>query len=257
MPEGHIVHRLARDLRELVGSQVHASSPQGRFAAAVLLDGHRLEATDACGKHLLLGFVAGVVHVHLGMQGKFLRLAPPPPPRPQVRLRLATDAVAWDLIAPATCDLLTDGAVAELVAALGPDPLRADADAEQAWEHLRRHPGPIGAALLDQSVLAGVGNVFRAEALFAIGVAPTRPAAELTRAEFDALWTTLRSMMERAVQDGRIITVEAAPGHERSELAEGDARHVYKQRRCRRCATPVEVSDVGRRPAYACPRFQV
>jgi endonuclease-8 len=188
------------------------------------------------------------------MQGKFLRLAQPPSPRSQVRLRLATDVVAWDLIAPATCELLDDGRVAALVGGLGPDPLRPDAEPDRAWEGLRCHPGPVGAALLDQSVIAGVGNVFRAEALFATGIAPTRPTDELGRTEFDALWRTLRSMMQWAVDEGRIITVETEPERARNEVSEDEGRHVYRQARCRRCGTPVTVSDVGRRSAYACPR---
>ena len=256
MPEGHILHRLAGELKELVGRPLHASSPQGRFAAAARLDGRPLETAEATGKHLLLGLAPGTVHVHLGMQGKFLRLAPPPPPRPQVRLRLATDAVAWDLIAPARCELLAGEDVDALIAGLGPDPLRPEADAERAWENVRRFGGPVGAALLDQSVMAGVGNVFRAEALFATGIAPDRPASELSRREFDALWRTLQSMMRRGVGEGRIVTVER-PAGSGDHLPEAEARHVYKQSRCRRCAAPVTVSSVGRRTAYACLRCQV
>ncbi len=250
MPEGHILHRLARDLRALQGHSVAASSPQGRFPAADLLDGHRLEEASAHGKHLFLRFRPGVVHVHLGIQGKFLRLELPPPPRPQVRLRLATPAVAWDLIAPARCELLGDDGVAGLLAGLGPDPLRPEADPEVAWQRLPRHGRPVGAALLDQSVIAGVGNVFRAEALHLTGVAPDRPVGELSRTEFDALWQTLRSIMKAAVDEGRIVTVDT-PG-----VAEADGRYVYKQGRCRRCATPVAVASIGGREAYWCPRCQ-
>jgi endonuclease-8 len=255
VPEGHILHRLARDLGELRGPPLHVSSPQERFAAG-RLDGCPLEEAEAYGKHLLLRFEPGTVHVHLGMQGKFLRLAPPPPPRPQVRLRLASEAVAWDLIAPARCELLDGEGVDALVAGLGPDPLRSEADPELAWQNVRRFPGAIGAALLDQSVLAGVGNVFRAEALFAVGIAPGRPASDLTRPEFDALWRTLQSMMRRAVEEGRIVTVDRPEDPDAGPLPESEARHVYKQSRCRRCATPVTVSSVGQLTAYACPRCQ-
>ena len=76
MPEGHILHRLARDMAELVGPVVSASSPQRRFAAEEL-DGHRLTGVQAYGKHLLLGFGnSKSVHVHLGMRGKWLRFSP-------------------------------------------------------------------------------------------------------------------------------------------------------------------------------------
>ena len=256
MPEGHTLHRLARDLGELVGPRLQASSPQGRFPAAERVDGRTMESAEAYGKHLLLGFPAGAVHVHLGMQGRFARLAPPGPPRPQVRLRLATEAVAWDLFAPSCCELLPFEAVTALVARLGPDPLRADAKPELVWDALQRFAGPVGAALLDQSVLAGVGNVFRAEALHAVGIAPTRPAAEVTRTEFERLWRSLESMMARAVDEGRIITVDPPPGRRPEELAESEGRHVYKQSRCRTCGSPVGTATVGGRMAYACPACQ-
>ena len=257
MPEGHILHRLARNLGELTATPLSVSSPQGRFGEAARLNGTCMQAVEAYGKHLFLHFEPGAVHVHLGMQGKFLRLSPPSPPRPQVRLRLATGAVAWDLIAPSRCELLTDAALDEVVGRLGPDPLRPDADPDRVWERLHRYPGPVGAALLDQSVLAGVGNVFRAEALFAAGISPARPAQQLDRRDFDTLWQTLRSMMQRAVEEGRIITAEPGNGGDRKRLREDEGRHVYKQSRCRRCTTPVEVSSLGRRTSYACPRCQV
>src|SRR3990170_4705540 len=127
MPEGHTIHGLARSMAELVGRQVTASSPQGRFAADAV-DGQRVEAIEAYGKHLLIDTSAGrTVHVHLGMRGKWLRFSPVTGPgMPQVRLRLATAAVAWDLIAPSQCELLEQPQRAALVARLGPDPLRAE-----------------------------------------------------------------------------------------------------------------------------------
>ena len=90
MPEGHSLHRLARDMAELVGPAVSASSPQGRFATE-LIDGQRLAGIEAYGKNLLIDTADGVsVHVHLGMRGKWLRFAPVTGPGlPQVRLRLA------------------------------------------------------------------------------------------------------------------------------------------------------------------------
>ncbi len=256
MPEGHVLHRLACELRELVGSPVGVSSPQGRFPDAGLLDGRVLQAAEAYGKHLFLRFDPSVVHVHLGMQGKFLRLTPPPPPRPQVRLRLLGAEVAWDLIAPSRCELLSAGEAAGLVARSGPDPLEADADPELVWKHLQGHAGPVGAALIDQSVIAGVGNVLRAEVLLLTGVRPERPVGNLSRPEFDHLWSTLRSMMQRAVEEGRILSLETPASVERTTLPEADGRYVYKQSHCRRCGTPVVVSSVGGRSAYACPRCQ-
>ena len=256
MPEGHLLHRLARDLGEVVGHQLTASSPQGKFAdGAALIDGVRLVKVEAYGKHLLERFAGGAtVHVHLGMRGKLLRSPDPSrPPLPQVRLRLASADAAWDLIAPSTCELLHDAGVAGLVARLGPDPLRDDADPERAWASLQATPGALGAALLDQSVIAGIGNVFRSEALFACGLHPARPAASLTRAEFDRLWPTVRAMMRRAVDDGRIVTVDPPAGQARTEVPEDEARYVYRQECCRRCGAAVESWTLGGRTAYACP----
>lgn len=253
MPEGHTLHRLARDMAELVGTRVQASSPQGRFAdGAVAMDGASLEDVEAYGKHLLLRVGAEKhVHVHLGMQGKWLRYPDPrTPPLPQVRLRLANAAVAWDLVAPAQCELWDRPRVTALLTRLGPDPLRPDADEERAVTALGRAPGAIGAALLDQSLIAGVGNVFRSEVLHALGVAPGRAARSMTPAELSALWTVLRQMMSQAVEDGRIVTVD---GPDRLTVPESAARKVYKQQNCRDCGAPVTASAVAGRTAYHCP----
>jgi endonuclease-8 len=155
MPEGHLLHRLARDQSELAGQALAVTSPQGRFAAgAAALDGGRLDAVEAYGKHLFHRFVGGGegLRTHLGKQGKWIRLAGHRPPRPQVRVRLATPAVAWDLIAPATCEVLDDAGWKELVASLGPDPLAGGGE-ERAWKAAAAFPGTIGAALLDQTVV--------------------------------------------------------------------------------------------------------
>jgi endonuclease VIII len=255
MPEGHTIHRLARDLAELRGRPLRASSPQGRFPADSL-DGSRLEEIEPFGKHLFLCMDTGsCVHVHLGMQGKWLRFEDPSgPPLKQVRLRLASDRVAWDLIAPSTCELLDEEGMRRVVSGLGPDPLRPDADMGSAVAALGADPRPIGAVLLDQAVVAGVGNVFRNEALLALGVHPSRPAGSMGERELTELWHVLQRMMAQAVEDGRIITVEAA---DRLAVAESESRRVYKQEHCRDCGAPVSVSKVGGRTAYHCPVEQV
>jgi endonuclease-8 len=253
VPEGHTVHRLARDLGELRGGPLQASSPQGRFAdGALRIDGACLERIDAHGKHLFLGMSTGDhVHVHLGMQGKWLRYDDPAQAaRPQVRLRLATPHVARDLIAPSVCELLDDDGVRRVTAALGPDPLRPDADEPAALTALASDPRAVGTVLLDQSVVAGVGNVFRNEALHAVGVDPRRPCRSLEPDLPARLWQVLRTMMAQAVEDGRIITVD---GPDRLSTPESQSRRVYKQERCRDCGAPVTTSTVGGRTTYVCP----
>jgi len=247
VPEGHSLHRLARDLQELVGHRLTATSPEGRFrSGAGAVDGQVLEQAEAVGKHLLLRFDtgAGTVHVHLGMQGKFLRFSSVTgAPLKQVRLRLhATDLdVAWDLIAPSTCELLTGHQVEELKATLGPDPLGPDPDRERAIANLRTSDTTIGEALLDQARIAGVGNVFRAEALLRTHVHPRTPAADVNDDRYGELWDVLTTMMKQAVDDGEI-----------------KPKLVYKQPTCLQCdvGTAVESFDLHGRAAYRCPRCQ-
>lgn len=260
MPEGHTIHRLAAEQQELVGARLAVTSPQGRFARdAAALDGHVLGEVEAKGKHLLHHFEGGGhLHVHLGMQGKFLRDATGRRSLPQARVRLEDPAagVAWELVAPSRCELLDDAQVAKLLDGLGPDPLRGDADADAVRDRLARDQRAIGEVLLDQSVLAGAGNVFRAEVLHACRIHPRRPASSLPEALVTCLWVRLREMMELAVREGRILTVPAEAGIDRAMLPEADGRFVYKQERCRRCGTTVETETIGGRTSYACPACQ-
>ena len=254
MPEGHTLHRLARELAELIGHRVSASSPQGRFPAD-LVDDATVEGVEAYGKHLLMDLDARpTVHVHLGMRGKWLRFSPVTgEAMRQVRLRLAIREVAWDLIAPSTCETLDQDQRTALVRKLGPDPLRPDADAAEGQRRIGAYQGSVGVAVMDQSVVAGVGNVFRAEALHACRIAPTTPAGGLSAAQLEQLWDTFAAMMSQAVDDGRIITVDA---EDRLSVPEDQSRRVYKQSTCFDCGTPVEVADLAGRTSYACPRCQ-
>lgn len=253
MAEGHLLHRAARDMTALlVGRPVRVTSPQGRFAAgAAEVDGRALDEAEAWGKHLFLTFAGGrVVHLHLGLAGTIARASSPDvAPRPQARARFAADRAAFDVFAPATCEVGDRALRDRVVARLGPDPLRPDADPERVWARLQGRADAVGAALLDQALVSGVGNVFRAEALHLVGVHPARPARDLTRAEFEALWATLVRVMGQALEDGRIAT---RPGGRRP----AEARWVYKQRRCGRCGGAVEEASIGGRTAYACPRCQ-
>lgn len=217
------------------------TSPQGRFRDASIVDGAVLVATDAWGKHLFHEYEGDrIVHVHLGIYGKFsVHDAPPPQPRGTCRMRLAADDVTIDLVGPTTCELLDAEGKARVTRRLGPDPLRRGADPERAWAMLQRRRTSVGQALMDQSVIAGVGNVYRAEVLLAQGIHPERPASTLSRDEFDALWKTLRALLRKGVRENRINT-----------------RDVYRQETCRRCGGPVRRFDLGGRWAYACANCQ-
>ncbi len=257
MPEGHTIHRLARDMQELTGAPLEVSSPQGKFAAAADdLDGRLCTGIDGYGKHLLVDFEGGSsVHVHLGMRGKVLRFSPVSGAAlKQVRLRLRSGDVAWDLIAPSACDLFDPRQRAALIEKLGPDPLRSDADVDRAIHNLKTYVGSIGAALTDQAVVAGVGNVFRAEVLHRCRIHPLATAAQLQSEQLQELWSELQLMMKQAVDDGRIITVDS---DNRSAVPEAESRRVYKQEHCYDCSTEISTQTIEGRTAYWCPKCQV
>ena len=244
MPEGHLLHRTAAQLSaDLAGSVVAASSPQGRFEAA-RVDGSTVALAEAYGKHLMVHLEdAPTVHVHLGMRGLFLRYPDPSvAPKGGVRLRLA-GPVAWDLIAPTTCELLDAAGIARVVQGLGPDPLRDDATTEQAVARLVAARGPVAAAIVDQSVWAGVGNAWRAELLFLAGLDPTTPARSLSQEQAVGLWALTTRWMALGRDAGQVVSDADAP----------DERWVYKRDTCRSCGAPVRTAQVGGRTSYSCP----
>jgi endonuclease-8 len=261
VPEGHTIHRLARDLAgDLVGTAVRASSPQGRFAGgAAAVDGRVLERTDAHGKHLFLEHDGDlVVHIHLGLYGTFRRFPRPlPEPVGALRLRLEGEAVGWDLRGATACELLEPAGKVAIVARLGPDPIRRGADPGRAFAALQRRRSPIGQALMDQTVVAGVGNVYRAEVLFAHRLHPLVPANQVDRPLWDSMWAWLVAAMRRGVKERRIVTVDPHElGKPRSRMTVAESRYVYKQPACLRCGAPVRRWDLAGRFAYACERCQ-
>lgn len=171
---------------------------------------------------------------------------------------MAGHAGTVDLRGPTTCEILDADDEASLMARLGPDPLRADADQEVVWRRISRSRAAIGTLLMDQSVLAGVGNVYRAESLFWNGIHPVREGRSLSRQEWDALWDTIVTMLRAGVKSDRIVTVDPADsGVPRSRLRRGERTYVYEQARCRRCGGTVEHWDMGGRTAWACPVCQL
>ncbi len=261
MPEGHTIHRLARDLqRTLSGAPVRAWSPQGRFAdGAALLDGASLVRADAWGKYLFCDFgVGSVLHVHLGLIGKFRRKpAPAPDPVGQIRLRLEGDRATWDLSGPTRCELITPEEQALIVSKIGADPLRRTPDVAAARAKFARSSRPVGAYLLDQSVIAGIGNVYRAEVLFLCGIHPARASSSLSDDEFDELWNRTGDLLRLGVRMGRIVTTDPAEvGRPRSRMRSEDRLYVYHRDRCRRCGTELGVLELGGRPIWFCPTCQ-
>jgi endonuclease-8 len=261
MPEGHVTHRIVRDHTPLlVGGPVRVSSPQGRFTAdAALIDGQVLTSIEAYGKHLFYWWDNGLVgHVHLGLIGRF-RVSPGPAAavQGQVRMRLASELATIDLSGPSDCRVFTPDDREAIVARLGPDPLRRDARPQVAIERMASSRQPIGQVLLDQRVLAGVGNVFRAEALFVLGIDPRRPARDCSSDELQSLWETLVAMLRKGVKDNRIVTINRRRFPVPREAAKrGDTTYVYHRDVCLECATPVQTVELGGRACYYCPTCQ-
>ncbi|WP_040820227.1 Fpg/Nei family DNA glycosylase [Nocardia jiangxiensis] len=269
MPEGHTLHRLAKlHHQRFAGGVVRVSSPQGRFAeGAALVDGRTLVRAEAWGKHLLHHYDSGVaVHVHLGLYGTFTESAGPPgDPVGQVRMRMVgagrADAQLYgaDLRGPTACEVLHQPEVAALTARLGPDPLRRNADPSPARDRIRRSARPLGALLMDQKVLAGVGNVYRAELLFRHGISPHRPGRELSPAEWDELWADLVELMRVGVRRGKIVVVRREHDHGAPSYTEGKPRtYVYRRAGdpCRLCGSTVLHSVLDGRNLFWCPSCQ-
>ncbi len=242
------------------------SSPQGRFAtSAEIVDGRVLERTEAHGKHLFLHYGPDlVVHVHLGLYGTFSNTAlPAAEPRGLVRMRMVGATHYADLRGPTACELITDAEVTAIRARLGADPLRGDADPDRAWARISRSRAPLATLLMDQSVIAGVGNVYRAEALFRHGLDPLLPGRALRREQWDALWGDLVSLLQDGVRRGKIETLR--PEHDPRMLAPPDrgavcARMVYAYRRtghpCLVCGTPIARQVHLARNLFWCPTCQ-
>jgi endonuclease-8 len=262
------LHRLARlHQRRFGGAPVAVSSPQGRFAADVV-DGRVLQRTSAWGKHLFHHYSGGpIVHVHLGLYGAFTEwpvLSGPdgtvlPEAVGQVRMRMVGAGYGTDLRGPTVCEVIDEGQVSDVLARLGPDPLRADADPAWAWGRIAKSRRPIGALLMDQTVIAGVGNVYRNELLFRHGIDPFRPGRGIGEAEFDTMWTDLVALMKVGLRRGKIVVVR--PEHDHgppSYLPDRPRTYVYRRagEACRVCGGPISTAVLEGRNLFWCPACQ-
>ncbi|MEV7974017.1 zinc finger domain-containing protein [Cellulomonas sp. NPDC089187] len=312
MPEGHTVHRIARQFaRDFVGHRPAVSSPQGRFAAgAALLDGRELLSSAAVGKQLFLTFDGGqVLRVHLGLYGAWDFLgavsplgdgssavaslgAPrvrrrmgeseraaelaaedfPPEPVGQVRVRLATESTVADLRGPTACEVLDPTAAAAVLDRLGPDPaVEADVlgafgresstdPGRQVVEAVTKRRTPVGQLLMDQAVVAGIGNIYRAELLFRARLDPHTPGRAVPAETVRALWDDWAVLLEDGIRTGVMLTREDLDAEGRAAaLADQSIRHwVYGRagEPCRVCGTHVVVEEMAGRKLYYCPACQ-
>ncbi len=252
------------------GGAPAVSSPQGRFAAgAALLDGTTMQGAESVGKQLFVTFEhERILHVHLGLIGKFSverYHGPLPAPVGQVRLRINSDDDVADLRGPTLCAVRTPDEVAAVLARLGPDPLDLRADPERAWARIHRSGRTIAELLMDQSVIAGVGNLYRCEVLFRHRVDPFRPGRQLRRTTFDTLWADLVRLLAVGVLTGRIVSDEDEVCDIEARAAAGDSVSisdptyaVYKRsgEPCRVCGSRVHTKVVAGRNLFWCGRCQ-
>lgn len=268
MPEGHTLHRLAGALDAAFGGSVpEVTSPQGRFAdGAALLDGTTLERSWAHGKLLFVDFAdERTLYVHLGLIGKWfvLPVDPPgsePPAVGEVRLRLLDERHVADLRGPMACTVVDQAEVSRLVSRQGPDPLQPDQDSDAAYRRISRSGKTVAELLMDQSVVAGVGNIYRCEVLWRHRLHPLKPGRALKRSSWQLVWDDLVHLMPWGVRTGSIITLDDVLEDVRTRVDAGETVHVprefavYKRTGmpCLRCGSTVRHKVVAGRNLFWC-----
>lgn len=293
MPEGNEIHRWAEmHTAGLAGKKIRVDAPNGRFLDAGRLDGWTLNRVMAVGKHLGYDFGKDrILHVHLGMYGDFtVGTGPLPEERGALRLRmwdakavklpvepgqtkrhawysdddgtghLKHETVAWvELRGPTDCSVFSQEKWDALLERLGPDPLNGD-KAKAFVEKVRGRKTPIGVLLMDQTVAAGVGNIFRAELLFRAKLSPFRPGNEVPEATLNAMWKDLLPLMRAAMVDRRIVTTKPKdrPTKKTGMPLKEEAHYVYRRqgRACLICGTTVLTKVMAGRNLFWCPVCQ-
>ena len=266
MPEGHSIKiAVERQQKLFAGERVKVSSPQGRFLEAKKITGHTFKRVEGAGKHLFYHFAAktkatkeSLLHIHLGRLGRFRYYdADAPEASAGCRMRIQSKDATLDLSGPTACHLITDDQRQAIVDRLGPDPLRSNADPSKAWERIHASKKAIGALLLDQSIIAGLGNIFRAEILFRLKMHPAIHGEELTRRQFNAIWKDSVEVMKLGVRYGWIITTrEKDIGKPLAKAKSVDRFYVYKRKTCRICESKIQTMTLASRPIFFCPRCQ-
>ncbi|WP_210479847.1 Fpg/Nei family DNA glycosylase [Naasia sp. SYSU D00948] len=263
MPEGDTVYQAARRLdAALRGKTLIRSDVRVPRFATVDLSGQTVHEVVSRGKHLLMRVGDTTIHSHLKMEGVW-QVYPRGDrwrrPAHEARIVLETEDVQAVGFALGVLEVLPTAEEDTAVGHLGPDLLGPDWDPAEAERRLRAQAGrPIGIALLDQRVMAGLGNVYRSEICFLRGVLPTRPVEEVPDL---AAWVDLsrRTMLSNRDRPRRVFT---------GSLRRGEGFWVYGREGlpCRRCGTPIRLAELGDplvpgrgstdRQVYWCPRCQ-
>jgi len=263
LPEGHTILRAANHWNRIAGEPLTLSSPQGRFSAeAAELDQEPLLQAYAHGKHLFLEFSDDrTIHIHLGLYGRNRwQSAPVAPPKGAVRLRAEFQGGAVDLSGPTRCELLNSAGVQKILDRLGPDPLKLEEAPDAFLAKMAKSKKQIGQILMDQSLIAGIGNVYRAEVLFMSGLSPFAEARNIPAEELQSLWRLTRELMVHGVShSGGIETVY--PNSPKPQMIPAEVRtacasrtYVYKRTGlpCVACGNPVSMEEYYGRSLYYC-----
>lgn len=263
MPEGHSIRHLATvHSYGFKGTEVRAESPQGRFTdGAAVINNRVMTDTSAHGKHLFLHFDDDIVHIHLGLYGWVkTRKYKQQKPTDSIRLRMYNAEYISDLSGPTCCEILTTGQMIEKKASLGQDPIHESARPELVWEKIKKSKKTVGQLLMDQAVVAGIGNVYRAELLFMSNVSPFIPGKELDESKFIKIWEDSVRLLRLGAVDGKIKTVFEEHLTDNEVLLHGCTQTSYVYKRtgdpCRKCGNTVKSDDMGGRTIYWCPTCQ-
>ena len=262
MPEGHSVQRFANDFnKKFKGSVVRVDSPQGRFTSeAKLIDGQILLGAKAIGKQLFLKFDNGLTcRIHLGIYGKgrftedLEKLMPG-----QVRVRFFNEQFLADLRGPTICEVIDKRTVIEIENRLGPDPTNSDPRGLQRQRFVDRvsnSSSPIGILLMNQEVISGIGNVYRAEILFRAQISPHVAGKSLSIEQIEGIWNDSVKLMKVGVATGFMITRE---DRLKKRTQKADRNYVYKREgeRCLRCEAIIQIELMATRKLYWCPGCQ-
>lgn len=273
MPEGHVIHRLtARILDDFGGYPLVVLSPQGRFSdSARLLSGQAITGSASLGKHIFIKFgdapdeLAHWLHVHLGLYGKW-RFYPldvfgnPPVPKGEIRLRLVGDSEVADLSGPTRCAVISFSEMQSVLRRLGPDPLvNAEGDRARFIKSVRARKRAVGELVMDQSVVAGPGNIYRAECLFRVGISPFRKGSNVSEKRLGLLWDDLRAGLLDGLETGLISTMLPEDlTVENPDDLEAQRFYVYHRtgRPCLRCGTEIAEQQMQNRRLFWCPNCQ-
>ena len=258
MPEGHTVHRTANHFnKKFAKSEVLVSSPQGRFTDSSLISGTKLVSAKATGKQLFLFFEPAILRIHLGIYGKwqFKEFEDLPEPKGQVRARFINGNQLADLRGPTACDLMSFEQYQQVLNRLGPDPLDPNSDKKRFLDKVGKSSVTIGQLLMDQSVISGIGNVYRAELLFRANLNPHTPGKLVPKEIVDAIWEDAVALMPLGVKTGYMLTRE---GFLSAKTKKIDRYYLYKREGlpCRECGNPISIEILATRKLYFCSHCQ-